>query len=125
VRLLEGKTVLVTGASAGIGRATAIASARHGADVAINYVGDDGLAESCVAAIEAEGGKGLAVKGDVADPKTASAFVEAAVAALGRVDVFISNAGICPFHAFLDMPPELLRRTVGVKAPARLTVKEP
>jgi len=114
VRLLEGKTVLVTGASAGIGRATAIAAARHGADVALNYIGEDGLAETCVAAIEAEGGKGLAVKGDVAEPASAAAFVAAAVASLGRVDVFVSNAGICPFHAFLDMPVETLERTMKV-----------
>jgi L-rhamnose 1-dehydrogenase len=114
VRLLEGKTVLITGASAGIGRATAIAAARHGADVAINYIGEDGAAESCVAAIEAEGGKGLAVKGDVADPQTATAFIEAAVGGLGRIDVFVSNAGICPFHAFLDMPVETFERTMKV-----------
>lgn len=114
MRLLEGKILLITGASAGIGRATAIAAARHGAGVAINYIGDDGAAHSCVAAIEAEGGKGLAVKGDVADPATASAFVEAAVDRFGRVDVFVSNAGICPFHAFLDMPAEIFERTMKV-----------
>ena len=114
MRLLEGKIVLITGASAGIGRATAIAAARHGADVAINYIGDDAPAESCVAAIEAEGGRGIAVKGDVADPATASAFVGAAVEVFGRIDVFVSNAGICPFHAFLDMPAETFERTMKV-----------
>jgi L-rhamnose 1-dehydrogenase len=50
----------------------------------------------------------------VADPATGTALVEAAVAAFGGVDVCVANAGICDFHAFLDMPPELLRRTVGV-----------
>jgi L-rhamnose 1-dehydrogenase len=112
--LLEGKTLLITGASAGIGRATAIAAARHGADVAINYIGDDDLAETCIAAIEAEGRKGIAIKGDVADPATAASFVGGAVEALGRVDVFVSNAGICPFHAFLDMPAETFERTMKV-----------
>ena len=112
--LLEGKTLLITGASAGIGRATAIAAARHGADVAINYVGDDESARSCIAAIEAEGRKGVAIKGDVADPATAASFVGGAVEALGRVDVFVSNAGICPFHAFLNMPAETFERTMRV-----------
>jgi L-rhamnose 1-dehydrogenase len=114
MRLLDGKILLVTGGSAGIGRATAIAAARHGADVAINYVGDDAPAETCVAAIEAEGRRGIAVKGDVANPATATGFVAAAVEALGRVDIFVSNAGICPFHAFLDMPVETFERTMKV-----------
>ncbi|WP_213982745.1 SDR family NAD(P)-dependent oxidoreductase, partial [Sphingomonas sp. dw_22] len=79
MKLLEGKTVLVTGASTGIGRAAAIGAAQHGADVAINYHRDDEGAQSCVAEIEKLGRRGLAVKGDVADPETASAFVAAAV----------------------------------------------
>jgi len=114
VGLLEGKTFLVTGGSAGIGRAAAIRAAREGADVAINYIGDDALAESCVAEIEAQGRRAIAVKGDVAEPETATAFVAAAVKALGKVDVFVSNAGICPFHAFLDMPVETFERTMRV-----------
>ncbi|MEG3174859.1 SDR family NAD(P)-dependent oxidoreductase [Sphingomonas sp. RB3P16] len=112
--LLAGKTVLVTGASAGIGRAVAIGCARHGADVALNFARDVAGAESAVAEIEALGRKGVAIQGDVADPKTANDFVTKAVAALGRVDVFVNNAGICPFHAFLDMPVETFERTMQV-----------
>ena len=112
--LLQGKTVLITGASSGIGRAAAIAAARHGADVALNYLGDPAGAESAVREIEALGRRALAVPGDVADPATATAFVAAATEALGRVDVFVNNAGICPFHAFLDMPPDVLERTLRV-----------
>ena len=112
--LLEGKTVLVTGGSTGIGRATAIAAARHGADVAINHLADDERARSCVDAIRGLGRKAIAIEGDVADPDTAHAFVEQSVEALRRVDVFVSNAGICPFHAFLDMPRDTLERTLRV-----------
>jgi L-rhamnose 1-dehydrogenase len=112
--LLEGKTLLVTGGSAGIGRATAIEAARQGANVAINYIGDDSIAQSCVQQIEALGRQAIAIKGDVAEPDTAKNFVNSAVQALGRVDVFVSNAGICPFHAFLDMPVETFERTMRV-----------
>jgi L-rhamnose 1-dehydrogenase len=114
MRLLEGKTVLVTGGSTGIGRAAAIGAARHGANVAINYASSDDKAASCVGEIEALGQKGLAVKGDVALPETAADFVAKAVEAFGRIDVLVSNAGICPFHAFLDMPVETVDRTFRV-----------
>ncbi|MGP7795558.1 SDR family NAD(P)-dependent oxidoreductase [Sphingomonas sp. CLY1604] len=112
--LLGGKAVLVTGASAGIGRATAIAAARHGADVAINFLGSEDEAASCVAAITELGRKAIAVAGDVSDPATAVDFVTRASEALGGIDVFVNNAGICPFHAFLDMPLETFERTMRV-----------
>lgn len=114
MKLLQGKTVLVTGASTGIGRAAAIGAAQAGADVAINYHSRDEDADACIAAIEATGQRGLAVKGDVADPETAADFVRRAVDAFGRVDVMVSNAGICPFHSFLDMPAETMERTMRV-----------
>ncbi len=112
--LLDGRTLLITGGSAGIGRATAIAAARAGADVAINYLGHADGAASAVAEIEALGRKAIAIEGDVADRETARDFVARAADALGRVDIFVSNAGICPFHSFLDMPAETFERTMGV-----------
>ena len=112
--LLAGKTLLITGGSAGIGRATAIEAARQGADVAINYIGADEGARSAIAEIEALGRRAIACPGDVAEPETATRFVAEAVRELGRVDIFVSNAGICPFHSFIDMPIELFERTMAV-----------
>nr|WP_162843992.1 SDR family NAD(P)-dependent oxidoreductase [Sphingomonas sp. GM_Shp_2] len=112
--LLEGKVVLVTGASAGIGRAVAIGCAEHGADVALNFSRDQAGADGAVAAIEALGRRAVAIQGDVADPQTARDFIDRAVDALGRIDAFVNNAGICPFHAFLDMPVETFERTMRV-----------
>jgi len=112
--LLENKVVLVTGASRGIGRATAIEAARQGAHVAINTYKDDEAADQVVAEIESLGRRAIAVDGDVALPESAAHFVGKAVETFGRIDVFVSNAGICPFHAFLDMPIETLRRTMEV-----------
>jgi len=113
--LLRDKIVLITGAAAGIGRAVAIGAARQGADIAINHLpGDEVCAAAVVDEIGALGRRAIAVPGDVALPSSAPAFVAAATDAFGRIDVLVSNAGICPFHAFLDMPADTLERTVGV-----------
>lgn len=112
--LLKDKVVLITGGSRGIGAAVAVEMAKQGADVAINsHSGGDAAAE-VIAAVEAHGRRCISVEGDVALPEMATAFVNAAVEAFGKVDVFVSNAGICPFHAFLDMPAETLKRTMEV-----------
>lgn len=112
--LLENKVVLVTGASRGIGRATAVEAARQGADIAVNTFRDEAAAAEVVAEIEALGRRAVVFDADVALPESATGFVQAATQAFGRVDVFVSNAGVCPFHAFLDMPVETLRRTMEI-----------
>src|SRR5262249_37563645 len=112
---LENKVVLITGASVGIGRATAIGAARQGADIAFTHFdANDAQANETVKAIQAAGRRAVAIKQDVADPERAPIFVQEAVGAFGKIDVFVSNAGICPFHAFLDMPRETLERTMRV-----------
>ncbi|WP_273557132.1 SDR family NAD(P)-dependent oxidoreductase [Methylobacterium frigidaeris] len=112
--LLEGRSVLVTGASRGIGRAVALACARAGADVALNHWRDAEAVAAVADEIAALGRRAIVAEGDVADEASAPAFVAAAVEAFGKVDVLVSNAGICPFHGFLDMPADLMRRTTEV-----------
>ncbi len=114
MKLLEGKTVVVTGASTGIGRAIAIGAAQHGADVAINFARDTDGAAQCIAGSKRPASAASAIQGDVADPATATDFIAQAVQAFGKVDVMVSNAGICPFHSFLDMPVETFERTMRV-----------
>jgi L-rhamnose 1-dehydrogenase len=112
--LLEGKTVLITGASRGIGRGTALECARQGADLALNWYRDREGIDETVAAVKALGRRVIEVEGDVAERNSATRFVSAAAKELGGVDVFVSNAGICPFHSFLDTPPETFERTMAV-----------
>ena len=112
--LLQGKNVLITGASRGIGRGTAVECARHGADVALNWYKDPVGIEETMAAVKALGRRVIEVEGDVARHESAARFVDKAAQALGGIDVFVSNAGICPFHAFLDTPPEVFERTMAV-----------
>jgi NADP-dependent 3-hydroxy acid dehydrogenase YdfG len=89
------KVVLVTGASSGIGRATALRLAAAGHPVVLGARRTDRLA-TLVAEIEAAGGQALAVSLDVTDAASARQFAEAALARFGRIDVVVANAGVMP-----------------------------
>jgi L-rhamnose 1-dehydrogenase len=114
VELLAKKVAVVTGGSRGIGAAIAVSAAQHGAKIAILHHQDGDEANSVLSAIRDKGGEAIAVEGDVAIPETSKRLVEAALGAFGQLDVLVSNAGICPFHTFLDLPAETLQRTMEV-----------
>ncbi|EPC03194.1 3-ketoacyl-ACP reductase [Litchfieldella anticariensis FP35 = DSM 16096] len=90
------RTAIVTGASRGIGRAIALRLAADGLAVTVNYAGNTAKAEETVAAIEANGGKAVAVQGDVANPQDVERLFQATQEAFGRIDVVVHNAGIMP-----------------------------
>lgn len=91
---LEGKKALVTGASRGIGRAIALALAAEGADVVINYAGNEAAAKAVAQEVEALGRKALVVQADISSNAAATNLVEQAVKAFGRLDILVNNAGI-------------------------------
>ncbi|MFI5609910.1 3-oxoacyl-ACP reductase [Amycolatopsis sp. NPDC051903] len=88
---LSGRVAIVTGAAAGLGRAEALALAREGAAVVVNDIAE---ARETVEEIEANGGKALAVAGDVSEAATAGALLAAAVGHFGGLDVVVNNAGV-------------------------------
>ena len=91
---LAGRKALITGGDSGIGRAAAIAYAREGADVAINYLPDEESdARQVIALIQEEGRKGIALPGDLRDEAFCEKLVEDAVKALGGLDILVNNAG--------------------------------
>ncbi|WP_026870744.1 SDR family NAD(P)-dependent oxidoreductase [Inquilinus limosus] len=90
---LAGKTVLITGASTGIGAAAARAFGQSRARVAVNYNSSREAAEAVVADIQAAGGEAILAPGDVTRPETAQRLVEQTVSAFGRLDVLVNNAG--------------------------------
>jgi 3-oxoacyl-[acyl-carrier protein] reductase len=91
--MLEGRRAIVTGASRNLGAETAIALARHGARVAINYRGSATEAEAVMAALEAYGTGHVAVAGDVSSSAEVTSMMESAVGELGGLDIVVNNAG--------------------------------
>jgi len=91
---MEGKKTIVTGASRGLGRAIALAFAREGADVLVNCANREEQAKEVATTIEGCGRRTVVHRGDVSDPVQVQAMVGAALAAFGRVDVLVNNAGI-------------------------------
>ena len=88
----DGKVVLVTGASRGIGAAIALAFAGEGATVAVNYLSNDAAAADVVGQCKRAGGDAWAVKADVGSPAAVEEMVARTLAELGRIDVVVNNA---------------------------------
>jgi L-rhamnose 1-dehydrogenase len=124
--LLVGQVCAITGGLTGIGRAITILFLSHGAKVAINYLASHNkdeeqlltsLRTDAFDAIKARSSSTalhnledvplLTVPGDISLPETGQSLVEQTVARFGRLDTFVSNAGICKFEEFLDISPEL------------------
>ncbi|MBP0963328.1 MAG: SDR family NAD(P)-dependent oxidoreductase, partial [Oscillospiraceae bacterium] len=104
---MEHHVVLITGASRGIGAATAELCAAHGWDVALNYCTNREMAESLAARLAEEYKvKTMAVAADVADAAQVDAMFAAVEATLGQVDVLVNNAGVAQIKLFTDLSEE-------------------
>ncbi len=103
---LNGKNALVTGGSRGIGRSIALALAKEGANVIINYSSNPTAAEAVIQEIEALGVKGLAVKGNVASQEDVKDMLEKIEAVFDGVDILVNNAGITKDNLFIRMKEE-------------------
>ena len=130
-QLLPDHVCAITGGLTGIGRAIAILFLSHGAKVSINYLHShninernllDSLRTEAFDAIKARAATPpqspddvpfLTISGDISDPEAGQDFVSQTVARFGRLDTFISNAGICKFEEFLEISPTSLQRHVN------------
>ncbi len=101
--ILEGKTAVVTGASRGIGRGVALALAREGAEVIVNYNGSRERALEVVSEIEAGGGRAAAIQCDVSDFEQAKEFFGGVVKEYGKIDILVNNAGITKDNLIMKM----------------------
>ena len=105
--ILKGQVALITGASSGIGRATAVALAREGARVGVNYLKNQKGAEEAVDAIRKGGGEALAIRADVTRGQEVRDLVAAVRKQWGRIDILVNNAGdLIARHTLADMTEE-------------------
>ncbi|RPD47386.1 SDR family oxidoreductase [Paracnuella aquatica] len=122
---LQGRKALITGGDSGMGRAAAIAFAREGADVAINYLpAEEPDAREVIALIKAEGRKGIAIPGDITDEAFCKRLVEEAVRGLGGLDILVNNAALQQTKpSIADISSEQFDRTMktNVYAPFWIT----
>src|SRR6201998_2997804 len=91
---LEGKTVLITGGSQGIGQGIAFRLAEEGVDIVVDYVGSSQSADATVAQIQKRGRRGLAVEADISSVDQIHSMMKQAVDSFGGVDVLVNNAGV-------------------------------
>lgn len=103
---LANQVALVTGASRGIGREIARLFAEQGADVAINYRGDETAARETAAAVEQLGRRALVIQADVADSQQASRMVSMVLEQFDRIDILVNNAGITRDNLLANMEPD-------------------
>ncbi len=111
---LSGRTVLITGASRGIGAAAAELCGRAGARVMVNYFRSKAAAEKVVERVRAVGGQATAVCADVGDRRQVEEMVAKTVEAYGTVDVLVNNAGIWTYGAIAEMEEAVWRETMRV-----------
>lgn len=109
------KTILITGASRGIGRAAAIMAGQRGWSVGVNYAGNEAAAQETVQAVSQAGGRATAIRGDVSRETDVIAMFDATEKAFGRLDGFVNNAGIVgPRQAFADYSLERMKRIFDI-----------
>ena len=103
---LKGQVAVVTGASRGIGRAIALELANQGADVVVNYSGNEEKAKSVVEEIVAAGSRAIAVQCDVASADSVAAMLKMTIEEFGKVDILVNNAGITRDNLLMRMKEE-------------------
>lgn len=131
--MMQGKTAIVTGASRGIGRAVALTLAEGGADIVINYAGNEGAASETAALCQEHGVQTLLVRGNVALAEDCNRLVEETVKAFGTVDILVNNAGITRDNILMRMSDEDFDQVIAtnlrgtylmMKAVSRIMMKQ-
>lgn len=104
--MLRGQTALITGSSRGIGREIALALAKQGANIAVNYAGSEEKAAEVVQELETIGVKAIKIRANVADESDVKAMIKEVVKTFGSIDILVNNAGITRDNLLMRMKVE-------------------
>jgi len=111
---LEGQKALVTGSSSGIGHGVAVALAKAGADVVVNYAGNKEKAEAVADEVSKFGGKVLVAKADVSNEEDVQAMFQLMIKEFGTIDILVNNAGLQQDSPFAEMTLEKWNKVLGI-----------
>ncbi len=111
---MQDKVAVITGAATGIGQAIAIAFAEAGAAVVVDYVGDASVAADTLSKINAVNGKALAVEADISNPADVNSLIQRTIAAFGKLNIFVNNAGIEKKISFVEYPLNVWEKILAV-----------
>src|SRR3712207_4942838 len=111
---LQEKVAVITGSSLGIGSAIALAFAKEGAAVAVDYRSHPDEAKEIGDQVEGSGGRAISVRADVSNPDDVKNLIQKAVGEFGRLDVMVNNAGVEEKMPFLDTPLDVWNKTIAV-----------
>lgn len=121
---LADRVVLITGASRGFGRATALLCAREGADLVLNYRAAEADAQSLLEEVRGLGRRAILVRADVADPAECAELARRALDEFGRVDVLVNNAGVMEVRPFRGQDPAIVRWMLEVNISGTLALTQ-
>lgn len=113
MRKFDGKTVIITGSAKGIGKSSAIMFAKEGANIVINYLSSELLANQLVEEIESIGSHAIAIKGDVAVENDVINLINMTISRFGKIDILVNNAGFVKDVPVLERSTEDWTKTLG------------
>ncbi|MBF0501010.1 MAG: SDR family oxidoreductase [Candidatus Riflebacteria bacterium] len=122
---LEGKKVLITGGTRGIGRAIAVAFAEAGADLVINFASNQDAASETYSLLSKYGRFIRMIKGDASNPEFGADLVQQGIDSLGHIDILVNNAGVSHNTPFLMLEPEEWKRAVDVNVNTLFSITQP
>ncbi len=111
--LFAGKTAIVTGASRGVGRATALRLAEAGANVVVNYLSNDGEAAETVRMCEEKGAEAITARADVSEFAGATTVAQAALERFRRIDLLVCNAGVWDGAPIEEMSEDVWNKVIN------------
>lgn len=120
----NGKVVIITGASRGIGKAIALKFAEYGASIVLNYSKDDKAAQSTLEEVQSRGVHAILVKGDISNVSECKVIIDKTIATYGKIDFLINNAAISKLGLFMDADDDEINNILDINIKGALNLSK-